>query len=68
MPANVDAKKVRTPVDAFLLKSMADKGLTLASEPDRRTLIRRVSLDLTGLLPTPEEVEAFVNDLSLIHI
>jgi cytochrome c553 len=64
VPANVDAKKVRTPVDAFLLKSIADKGLSFAPEADRRTLIRRVSLDLTGLLPTPEEVEAFVNDKS----
>jgi uncharacterized protein DUF1549/uncharacterized protein DUF1553/cytochrome c len=64
VPANVDAKQVRTPVDAFLLKSMADKGLTFAPEADRRTLIRRVSLDLTGLLPTPEEVDSFVNDKS----
>jgi cytochrome c553 len=64
VPRQVDAKKVRTPVDAFLLKSMADKGLSFAPEADRRTLIRRVSLDLTGLLPTPEEVAAFVNDES----
>lgn len=64
VPATVDAKKVRTPVDAFLLKSMADKGLSFAPEADRRTLIRRVSLDLTGLLPTPEEVASFVNDKS----
>ena len=64
VPRQVDVKQVRTPVDAFLLMSMADKGLTLAPEADRRTLIRRVSLDLTGLLPTPEEVEAFVNDKS----
>ncbi len=64
VPATLDAKKVRTPVDAFLLKSMADKGLSFAPEADRRTLIRRVSLDLTGLLPTPEEVDAFVSDKS----
>ena len=64
VPASVDARQVRTPVDAFLLKSMADKGLTFAPEADRRTLIRRVSLDLTGLLPTPEEVESFLNDKS----
>ncbi|MDI1313953.1 PSD1 and planctomycete cytochrome C domain-containing protein [Prosthecobacter sp.] len=64
VPRQVDAKQVRTPVDAFLLKSMADKGLTFAPEADRRTLIRRVSLDLTGLLPTPEEVDSFVNDKS----
>ncbi|OYW77912.1 MAG: hypothetical protein B7Z37_01710 [Verrucomicrobia bacterium 12-59-8] len=64
VPRQVDTKQVRTPVDAFLLKSMADKGLSFAPEADRRTLIRRVSLDLTGLLPTPEEVEAFVNEKS----
>ena len=64
VPINVDAKQVRTPVDAFLLKSMADKKLSFAPEADRRTLIRRVSLDLTGLLPTPEEVASFVNDKS----
>ncbi len=64
VPRQVDAKQVRTPVDAFLLKSMTAQGLTFAPEADRRTLIRRVSLDLTGLLPTPEEVEAFENDKS----
>jgi hypothetical protein len=64
VPADVDAKQVRTPVDAFLLKSMSAQGLTFAPEADRRTLIRRVSLDLTGLLPTPEDVESFVNDKS----
>jgi cytochrome c553 len=64
VPTQVDAKQVRTPVDAFLLKSMAQKKLTFAPEADRRTLIRRVTLDLTGLLPTPEEVQDFVNDKS----
>jgi hypothetical protein len=43
---------------------MNETGLPMAPEADRRTLIRRVSLDLTGLLPTPEEVEAFVADKS----
>jgi cytochrome c553 len=60
VPTNVDSKKVRTPIDAFLLRSMQEKGLDFAPEADRRTLIRRVTLDLTGLLPVPEEVEAFV--------
>lgn len=64
VPSNVDAKQVRTPVDAFVLAKMGEKGLHMAPEADRRTLIRRVTLDLTGLLPTPEEVEAFVNDKS----
>jgi hypothetical protein len=60
----VEAQKMRTPVDAFVLAKMNEKGLTIAPEADRRTLIRRVTLDLTGLLPTPEEVEAFVADKS----
>ena len=64
VPTGVDFKKVRTPIDAFLLRSMQEKGLDFAPEADRRTLIRRVTLDLTGLLPTPQEVEAFVTNQS----
>jgi len=64
VPVAAEANKVRTPIDAFLLKSMRAKGLDFAPEADRRTLIRRVTLDLTGLLPEPEEVEAFVADPS----
>lgn len=64
VPSNVDAKQVRTPVDAFVLAKLGEEGLHMAPEADRRTLIRRVTLDLTGLLPTPEEVDAFVNDKS----
>jgi cytochrome c553 len=63
-PKNVEAQKMRTPVDAFVLAKLGEKGLPMAPEADRRTLIRRVTLDLTGLLPTPEEVEAFVADKS----
>jgi cytochrome c553 len=63
-PKQVDVQKMRTPVDAFVLAKMNETGLPMAPEADRRTLIRRVSLDLTGLLPTPEEVEAFVADKS----
>jgi hypothetical protein len=63
-PKNVEAQKMRTPVDAFVLAKLSEKGLSMAPEADRRTLIRRVTLDLTGLLPTPEEVDAFVADQS----
>jgi mono/diheme cytochrome c family protein len=53
---------VRTPVDAFLLARLQQRGLSFALEADRRTLIRRVTFDLTGLPPTPEDVDAFLAD------
>ncbi|MFO0926310.1 MAG: PSD1 and planctomycete cytochrome C domain-containing protein [Gemmataceae bacterium] len=52
----------RTRIDAFLLAAMQAKGLTPAPEADRATLIRRLSFDLLGLPPTPEQVDAFVRD------
>jgi hypothetical protein len=52
------------PIDAFILARMEKEGLHPAAEADKRTVIRRVTLDLTGLLPTPAEVRAFVNDSS----
>ncbi len=66
VPKNVEAQRMHTPVDAFVLAKLGEKGLPMAPEADRRTLIRRVTLDLTGLLPTPEEVEAFVADKSTL--
>src|SRR5205085_3768568 len=51
-------------IDAFILARLEKEKLTPASEADRATLIRRASLDLIGLPPTPEEVTAFVNDKS----
>jgi len=54
----------RTPIDAFVSAKLAAKGLTMNPEADRRTLARRVALDLTGLPPLPGEVEAFVKDTS----
>jgi len=54
----------RNPIDAFIQVRLAKEGLTLSPEADRRTLIRRVTLDLTGLPPTPAEVEAFSADRS----
>ncbi len=64
LPAVKDADRVRTPVDAFVLAKLEEKGLSLSRPADRRTLLRRVTFDLTGLPPAPEEVEAFVRDRS----
>ena len=52
----------KTPVDNFVLAKLEEKKLKPAPAADRRTLIRRVSYDLLGLPPTPEEVDAFMND------
>jgi mono/diheme cytochrome c family protein len=60
--AVVDLSWARTPVDAFILAALKEHGLTPAPEADRTTLIRRASFDLLGLPPTPEAVDAFVND------
>ena len=55
---------VRNPIDRYVLAALEAKGLQPAPEADRRTLARRLSLDLNGLPPSPEEVEAFVKDES----
>ncbi len=55
---------VRTPIDAFVLAKIEAKGLTPSPEADRSTFIRRATLDVWGLIPSPEEVAAFVNDKS----
>jgi hypothetical protein len=57
-----DNARVRTSVDRFILEALEARGLTLSPEADRATLIRRLSFDLTGLPPTPEEIAAFAAD------
>lgn len=52
----------RNAVDAFLEAKLVANGLTMSPEADRRTLIRRLTFDLHGLPPTPEEVDAFASD------
>ncbi|CAA9442077.1 MAG: FIG00929654: hypothetical protein, partial [uncultured Phycisphaerae bacterium] len=54
----------RSEVDRFVLAALEEKELKPSPDADRRTLLRRATYDLTGLPPTPEEVEAFVNDNS----
>ena len=62
LPAVKNNSWVRNPIDRFILARMEAAGFSPAPEADRRTLARRVSLDITGLPPAPAEVEAFVND------
>jgi hypothetical protein len=60
LPANGE----NHPVDAFVAEKLAKAGLSLSPEAPKATLLRRVSLDLTGLPPTPEETDAFLADQS----
>jgi Protein of unknown function (DUF1549)/Protein of unknown function (DUF1553)/Planctomycete cytochrome C len=53
---------VKTPIDRFVMHRLDADGIKPSPEADATTLIRRVSLDLTGLLPTPQEVDAFTSD------
>ena len=55
---------IRNPIDAFVLAKLKEKSLHPSPEADRRTLIRRLTYDLIGLPPTPEEIQAFVSDTS----
>ncbi len=64
LPAVKNSQWVRNPIDRFVLARLESKGLSPAPEADKHTLVRRVTFDLTGLPPTAEEVEAFVNDAS----
>lgn len=62
IPSVRHADRVRNPIDAFILAKLEEKGLTLSPPADRLTLIRRAYFDLTGLPPTPSEVQAFLAD------
>jgi hypothetical protein len=64
VPAVPGSSWARTPIDSFIVSVLARQGLKPSPEADRRTLIRRLSFDLIGLPPTPEEIESFVDDPS----
>jgi hypothetical protein len=64
LPVVREAAAVRNPIDNFVIARLEREGLQLSPEADRRILIRRVSLDLTGLPPTAAEVDAFLADTS----
>src|SRR5262249_14649983 len=63
-PAVKNNAWVRNPIDAFILAALDARSLRPAAPADKLTLIRRATLDLTGLLPTPEETQAFLADNS----
>jgi len=58
------ADRSQNPIDRFVQKALRDHGLTLAPEAGKPALIRRVTFDLTGLPPTPEEIDAFLADVA----
>ena len=65
-PKVKNAGWVKSPIDRFILAKLEEKGLKPVADADKRALIRRATIDLTGLPPTPEEVEAFLMDTSPI--
>lgn len=62
LPKEVRDEWCRNPIDAFILRKILEAGMVPSTEANRETLIRRVTLDLTGLPPTSDEVEAFAQD------
>ncbi|QDU49934.1 PSD1 and planctomycete cytochrome C domain-containing protein [Gimesia panareensis] len=62
IPPIKDQQRTVSPVDHFVIAKLEEKGLSLSPAVDKRKLIRRASIDLTGLPPTYEEVEAFANN------
>ncbi len=64
LPAVTNAAWVKNPIDRFVLAKLEGMKLTPQAEADRATIVRRVTLDVTGLPPTPSEVAAFADDSS----
>lgn len=64
VPKPADAGWVRDPIDTFILHILDEKQLHPSKEASKATLLRRLSLDLIGLPPTPQELQAFLNDSS----
>jgi hypothetical protein len=64
VPTVRDRAWVRNPIDTFIAATLEQNGLRPSPEADRPTLLRRLSFDLTGLPPSPAEIDAFLNDHS----
>lgn len=64
VPSVKQKKWVRTPIDAFVLSKLEEKGIKPSADADRGTYIRRATLDAWGILPTPEQVKDFEKDRS----
>ena len=62
VPAVKNSAWIQTPIDAFVLAKLEANGLTPSPQAKKETLLRRASLDLTGLPPTPAEIESFLAD------
>ena len=64
IPNVMRSELVRTPIDSFLLAKLESKGLSFSPEADRETLLRRITIDLTGLPPSVEAIDSFAADES----
>jgi len=64
LPVVKDKSWARTPIDRFILAKLEEKGLKPSPAADKRTLLRRIYFDLIGLPPTPQEMDAFLDDRS----
>jgi hypothetical protein len=64
VPAVKNRRWLKNPIDAFIMEKLEANGLRPAAEASRTTLLRRLSFDLSGLPPTPAEIESFLNDKS----
>src|SRR5207247_8868283 len=62
IPKTKTKERVRTPIDAFLVSALVKQKLVFSPDAEKGTLLRRACFDLTGLPPTPAEVEAFLAD------
>ena len=61
-PATAGEHQIANPIDAFVIAALEDEGLAPAPQADPYILVRRITIDLTGLPPSPAEVDAFLHE------